>query len=297
MAIRTLFAGLFFFAALLAMGPSVEAHYRTVDLAQAEEDPVPQVHAQTIFDVKAFVPGKLAHMIVILDVPDEWHIYWANGGETGMPTTVQVSGPEGWKVGDARFPGPVMYLDDQGNRSYVLEGQVAFFIPIVAPGDAAVEDIAQFEVSVDWLLCKEVCHSGSYQATPKLSVASGAPVVNSDPRIASLRSALPLQGGAPGAVGLTLTGSAIKAELNFFALDSREFEFFAFPESPMVVVERKAEVIAESRSQRTFQLEPALGKQPSEIRVNGILRIVLKEQVLYYEVQYQGALNRQPTQR
>ncbi len=110
-----------------------------------EQEAEPEVSAEVMFDVQSFIPGKMAHLVVVLQIPKDWHIYWESAGGTGMGTRLDVTGPEGWKIGPVRFPGPMLYTDAQGNLAYTLEGEVGFFVPITPPDDADINQRAQFD--------------------------------------------------------------------------------------------------------------------------------------------------------
>ncbi len=294
MAIRPNFASallLGFFAALAVPAQAAQTPAEAPAVQEAEK---PQVEVTTLFDVKAFVPGQVAHMVVVLDVPKDWHIYWSNPGGGGLPTKIAVSGPKGWKIQSPRFPGPVLRKDAGGESTYVLEGKVACFVPILPPDDAKIGQEVEFDLKVSWLMCKESCHPGSTQQKVKANVASGLPARNSARVIAAMRSFLPRRGVGMVGVGVSLSGDEKQGTLTFHALDAREFEFFAYPDSSMVVVERNSETKSPVRSARTFRLEPAAGKAPKEIAVHGVLRVKTKDRVFYYELNYKGLVTKEP---
>ncbi len=296
MAIRPYFASALILGVFFASALPVQAQQIPKQVPVVQEALKPQVKVSTLFDVKALVPGQMAHMVVVLEVPKGWHIFWTNPGGSGLPTTVSVSGPKGWKVQAPRFPGPLLHKDAAGEITYVLEGKVACFVPILPPDDAKIGQEVEFEVNVDWLMCKGSCHLGRFAQKATAKVASGLPVRNSDRLIAAMRSSLPLRDmGAPG-VGVSLIGNGKEGDLTFHSLDAREFEFFAYPDSPMVVVERNSESKGAERSVRNFHLKAVAGKQVKEIEVHGVLRVKTKERVFYYEVSYKGSMTWAPVE-
>ncbi len=294
MAIRPNFAQALFLGAFLSLAVPAESHAHQEGSPEVQEVAKPQVQVSTLMDVKAFVPGQMAHLIVVLDVPKDWHIYWKNQGAGGLPTQVSLTGPKGWKIEAPRFPGPVLHKDELGDLTYILKGKVACFVPIIPPDNAKVGQEVEFDLKVDWLMCKGSCHPGGVEQKVKAQVASGLPSRNSARHIAALRSYLPRRGLSMTGVGVKLSGDTKSAELTFHSLDSRDFEFFPYTDSPMVVGVRKSESQATDHSSHTFSLKPAAGKQPKEIEVNGVLRMKIKERVLYYELSYKGMINLEP---
>lgn len=296
MAIRPNFAPALLLGVSAAFAVLAQAGQTPEETPVVQEVEKPQVQVTTLFDVKAFVPGQMAHMVVVLDVPKDWHIYWSNPGAGGLPTKVSVTGPKGWKIQAPRFPGPVLRKDAAGDSTYVLEGKVACFVPILPPDDAKVGQEVEFDLQVSWLMCKESCHRGDTQQKVKAKVASGLPARNSARVIAAMRSFLPRRGMGISGVGVSLSGNEKEGNLTFHSLDAREFEFFAYPDSMMAVVERNSEIKSPVRSAHNFRLEPAAGKTPKEIEVHGVLRVKTKDRVFYYEVSYKGVVTKAPAE-
>ncbi|MFT4649238.1 MAG: DsbC/DsbD-like thiol-disulfide interchange protein [Glaciecola sp.] len=299
MAIRSNFAHALLMGVFLALALPVFAQEGLKGTQPVEALEIPTVQVSTLFDVKDFVPGQMAHLVVLLDVPKDRHIFWANPGSSGKRTAVTVTGPEGWKVLAPRFPGPVLHKSKAGEVTYILKDKVAFFVPILPPDNAKVGQQVEFDLQAEWQIAKQDRKSESvpFQSVRmkiRANVAGGLPVRNSDRTIAAMRSSLPRRGAGPTGVGISLSGDAKEGDLTFHSLDAREFEFFAYPDSPMVVEARNSESKSASRSMHNFHLKSAQGKTPKEIAVNGVLRVKTRERVFYYEVQYKGVLTIAP---
>jgi hypothetical protein len=101
--------------------------------------------------------GKVL-VAVRLDPDPGWHTYWRNAGDTGSPTTVRWSLPEGWSAGPVQWPTPER-IDSDGTVSYGYEGPVDLVVELKTP-DGEVTG-ATLRARVDWLVCKDVCISGS----------------------------------------------------------------------------------------------------------------------------------------
>ena len=64
------------------------------------------VEAELIAEKAAFQAGKAATVGLKLRMEPQWHTYWKNPGDSGLPTKIQWQLPEGWKVGDIQWPFP-----------------------------------------------------------------------------------------------------------------------------------------------------------------------------------------------
>ena len=62
------------------------------------------VEAQLVSDVKSAQPGKPLLVGLKLRMADQWHTYWKNPGDSGLPTRIHWQLPPGWKAGEIRWP-------------------------------------------------------------------------------------------------------------------------------------------------------------------------------------------------
>ncbi|MDI1272311.1 thioredoxin family protein [Polaromonas sp.] len=95
-----------------------------------------------------WVALQLAHI-------PEWHTYWKNSGDSGLPTQLEWTLPAGVTAGDIAWPTPKKIpIGTLANYGY--EGTVLLPVPLtVAPGfNAANLDI---QLKASWLVCKKEC--------------------------------------------------------------------------------------------------------------------------------------------
>ncbi len=102
-------------------------------------------------------PGKGFTLGIRLQLEPEWHAYWKNPGDAGLPMTAELVEANGYTSGDLRFPTPHKYLS-AGEALYGYDSEVVFLLPIKAPVGA--KSAPQFKVKLTWLACKEVCLPG-----------------------------------------------------------------------------------------------------------------------------------------
>jgi thiol:disulfide interchange protein DsbD len=100
-------------------------------------------------------PGKPVWVGLQLVHLPEWHTYWKNAGDSGLPTQLEWTLPAGVSAGDIAWPTPKKIpIGTLANYGY--EGTVLLPVPLtVAPGfNAANLDI---RLKASWLVCKKEC--------------------------------------------------------------------------------------------------------------------------------------------
>ena len=100
-------------------------------------------------------PGKPVWVGLQLAHIPEWHTYWKNSGDSGLPTQLEWTLPVGVTAGDIAWPTPKKIpIGTLANYGY--EGTVLLPVPLtVAPGfNAANLDI---RLKASWLVCKKEC--------------------------------------------------------------------------------------------------------------------------------------------
>lgn len=117
-------------------------------------------------------PGDEFELCVVLDVKPGWHVYWENAGDAGNPTRVELRGPKGFELGEARFPCPARHEEEGDIVSYVHEGQVLLVADVKAPKDLAPGASLEFHADVDWLVCTDYCLPGSGKSSLVVPSAS-----------------------------------------------------------------------------------------------------------------------------
>ena len=154
------------------------------------------VEAELVTEKAAAQPGKPTTVGLKLRMSDQWHTYWKNPGDSGLPTRIQWILPEGWKAGEIQWPyprplpvGPLM--------NYGYEDEVVLLTELTAPASAKPGSYA-VKAKADWLVCKDVCIPEKGELDLVLPVAAGEPASN--PRfqahIERARNMLPVD--APG---------------------------------------------------------------------------------------------------
>jgi len=168
------------------------------DVARASQSPAVKkehVVAQALADRQALNPGETAQLAVSLKMDPAWHVYWLNSGDgPGLPTSIEWTGPSGFKFGRAQFPFPKIHHDKTIGDSFIHEGTSYFLTEVIVPENAPVGQSVDLKVKVDWLVCKEACIIGDAELTLRMPVAAKgtAPKLANEKQFESARDALPL---------------------------------------------------------------------------------------------------------
>jgi thiol:disulfide interchange protein DsbD len=155
-------------------------------LAAAPSD----VKVEALPDVSHLQPGTTAHVGVHFTIPEHWHIYWENPGDSGLATTVAVEATEGVEVGALRYPAPVELELPGDITSYGYEGEVVLFVPVTVPQDSDLTRV-RLKLHARWLVCKESCVLGEADLKVDLRVRAEEPTSANAQRLAASKERLP----------------------------------------------------------------------------------------------------------
>lgn len=153
--LRLLFLSLFF------IGLSVQA--------QPWKKPEP-VQAELVSRFHDAVPGTEFEIGLLLRHDSKWHTYWKSTGDTGLPTRIQWSLPQGWHASEILWPTPAVFkIGDLVNYGYGDE--VLLPVRISVPASAKVGSVQDIKAEVSWLMCADQCVPGKASLTLAVQVA------------------------------------------------------------------------------------------------------------------------------
>jgi len=203
-------------AGALAAAPALAAPVRT-ERVEAE------LHAERV----AASPGKPATVGLRLRMDEHWHTYWKNPGDSGLPTKIRWTLPEGWRAGPIQWPhpeaqrvGPLM--------NYGYSDEVMLLTELTPPAGAKPGPVA-IRGNADWLVCKDICIPEKATLTLAFAVADGEPGADAAnaSRFSKARARLPaspagwtsesiLAGGKLTLRVLPPAGSVAPAKVSYF---------------------------------------------------------------------------------
>ena len=211
-------SALFLAIAAIAAAPGVHA---------ASSLKTEHVEAELVTDESSAQPGRPTLVGLKLRMAPEWHTYWKNPGDSGLPTKIQWTLPEGWKAGAIQWPYP-QPLPVGPLMNYGYDDEVVLLTELTPPAGAG-ESSARIKAHAEWLVCKDICVPEKGDLDIALPVSKAPPAKNPtfQAHIERARNQLPVDvagwkseasmGGSALVVRLTAPeGSEPPAQARFF---------------------------------------------------------------------------------
>ncbi|HJM94482.1 MAG TPA: protein-disulfide reductase DsbD family protein, partial [Candidatus Marinimicrobia bacterium] len=113
--------------------------------------------------------GTTVNVGLHLTMPEGWHTYWKNPGETGEATKVKWNNlPEGVTAGNIHWPVPEK-VESFDQFTYAYHHEILLIIPLELAKDMKPGEY-ELNGTVTWLECEETCLPGEKKVTAKLVV-------------------------------------------------------------------------------------------------------------------------------
>jgi thiol:disulfide interchange protein DsbD len=125
-------------------------------VAAHAQEKAPDVGLSLVPSVEAIAPGEAFDVGIRFELPDEFHIYWENPGDSGLAPSVQWSLPRGFTAGRLHFPVPDRHVAS-GLVTNVLSGSPMLVATITPPADMPVGSPVEIKADVSWLVCRQSC--------------------------------------------------------------------------------------------------------------------------------------------
>jgi thiol:disulfide interchange protein/DsbC/DsbD-like thiol-disulfide interchange protein len=114
------------------------------------------VTAELVAERSAVQPGQSLQIGLKLQHIPLWHTYWRNPGDSGLPTQIDWTLPEGASVGEIEWPAPKrLPIGPLVNFGY--EGELLLPLRFTAPTDARPGQELKLRAQAQWLVCHDVC--------------------------------------------------------------------------------------------------------------------------------------------
>jgi thiol:disulfide interchange protein/DsbC/DsbD-like thiol-disulfide interchange protein len=153
----------------------------------------------------------------------EWHTYWMNPGDSGLPTVLEWTLPAGVTAGDIAWPTPKKIpIGNLANYGY--EGTVLLPVPLtVAPGFKGEQLSVRLKAS--WLVCRRECIPQEGEFVLTMPARSSSAVHGA--AFEAARSASP-KALAGGSGQITLEANSIRVSVTGLpaSLQGKALEFF-----------------------------------------------------------------------
>ncbi len=144
---RTGFQALFLIALahVFASAPSHAAPVRTENTT-----------VELVSEARFAAPGSTFWTALKVTPRPGWHTYWRNPGDSGMPTTIEWTLPNGARAGEISWPAP--HAVPYGPlMNYGFGEEHWLLVPVTVPSDARSGTVLELEARADWLVCDDIC--------------------------------------------------------------------------------------------------------------------------------------------
>ncbi|MDM0054525.1 protein-disulfide reductase DsbD family protein [Variovorax fucosicus] len=197
----------------------------------------PHVRAELIAHAPDGVsPGAPVQVGLQITHQPEWHTYWKNAGDSGLPTELAFTLPAGITAGDIAWPVPTK-IPVGTLANYGYEGTVLLPVPLTVasnfqpPATLAGTPGAEIRLKASWLVCRKECipEDGEFALTLPLQGSTALHKAEFD----AARAAEPVALRQPGAI--EVDGQTLKVRLEGLPAAARGKTLDFFPETGEVI--------------------------------------------------------------
>lgn len=129
---------------------------------------------QLLLSAESAKPGETILAAVPMKMPPRWHTYWKNAGDSGSPTEIKWTLPEGISAGEIQWPVPrkdEIAAGDMKFITYVFDGETTLLVPLkIAPNISPGEK--QISAKVSWQECETICVLGTANLSATLNIGN-----------------------------------------------------------------------------------------------------------------------------
>jgi len=125
-------------------------------------------------EYKSYKPGGNVNVAFTFEMKDDWHIYWQNPGDAGLPTSIDWQLPEGFNLDAVMYPVPEKHVSNE-IADYVYYPKATILTSFRLPKNLPADTTLQLTAYVKWLRCNNVCIPGGDTLTVEILVSSAVP--------------------------------------------------------------------------------------------------------------------------
>ncbi len=202
----------------------------------------PQVRAELVAHAPDGVdPGKTVWAGLQITHKPEWHTYWKNSGDSGLPTVLEWTLPKGVTAGDIAWPVPKKIpIGNLANYGY--EGTVLLPVPLKVTADFKPTLLAsdlEIKLRASWLVCRKECIPEEGDFVLKLPARGSTAGHGAAFDAAFAAQPKPVMGSTGGIASpdsnVQVDGNAIKLSVQGLPVSLRGKTLDFFPETPEVI--------------------------------------------------------------
>lgn len=185
----------------LAQSPTAAVSPPASEAAVSDRSSTDEVSVRLLSAARTVQPGQTLLLGFEQRIAPHWHTYWRNPGDSGQPTSVQWTLPDGAQAGDILWPTPQRF-DVGPITNYGYENQTVLLTELKLPASLKPGSTVRLQAEATWLVCRESCIPQQATLALQLPVAAqSTPSADAD-ALDAARQALPA--AAPMPVQATL---------------------------------------------------------------------------------------------
>ena len=190
-----------------------------------------QVRAELLaWAPEGVAPGKPVWLGLQLTHQPQWHTYWKNSGDSGLPTQLDWQLPAGITAGEIAWPTPKkISIGTLANYGY--EGAVLLPVPLtIPPGFSAAK--LDVKLKASWLVCRKECipQEGDFALSLPANSSTAASGALFQATFDATPKPLP-----PGASQIDISGQTLKVSLAGLPAALQGKTLALFPETASMV--------------------------------------------------------------
>ena len=152
----------------------------------------PQTTVKLLLSQDAARPGETITAAIEITSAPQWHTYWRNPGDAGLPTTIDWELPQGFTAGMIQWPVPHK-MELLNVAAYVYEGTEYLLVPItIAP--EAKPGTFDLRGQLTWLECEKVCVRQEGSITNQLTIGTESKLSSAASIVEKAKERLPRKG-------------------------------------------------------------------------------------------------------
>lgn len=134
-----------------------------------EDEFANSVSAKLVSNVSSVKSGETFLVGVLFEVKPDWHIYWKNPGDSGLPTDFELNLPKGFTISETHWPLPIKFISNDININYGYEDSLLLWTEVKAPEKLNTIMPLSIEGTASWVSCREICIPGESELSLKLN--------------------------------------------------------------------------------------------------------------------------------
>ncbi len=257
--------------AALAWAQAPAAAPATVAASASDRSRTDEVEVRLISASARVQPGQTVLLALEQRIAPHWHTYWRNPGDSGQPTSIEWTLPNGATAGAMQWPTPKRF-DVGPITNYGYEDQALLLTEVKLPDNLPVGRPVALKADATWLVCREECIPQQATLTLQLPVVAQSADSEDAQTLQTARARLPQP--APFAVALRAEGAELQVSWPSSGTGDKPVTEALFLPQDWGRIQHAAKASLD-RAGDQWRLRMPLGEQPAKVgeRLEGLLLV------------------------